>query len=105
MLPAIRGHSILIPDPRNIPLFVKAIRKFKFDIFCGLNSLFVALLQDKDFKRLDFSGLKMTLSGGMALMTSVAEDWQKATGCVISEGYGMTESSPVISMNPSGFEK
>lgn len=105
MLPAIRGHSILIPDPRNIPLFVKAIRKFKFDIFCGLNSLFVALLQDKDFKRLDFSGLKMTLSGGMALMTSVAEDWQKVTGCVVSEGYGMTESSPVISMNPSGFEK
>tara|TARA_B110000908_G_scaffold120964_1_gene141781 strand:+ start:1159 stop:2844 length:1686 start_codon:yes stop_codon:yes gene_type:complete len=105
MLPAIRGHSILIPDPRNIPLFVAAIKKIDFDIFCGLNSLFVAMLQNKDFQRLNFSKLKMTLSGGMALMKSVADDWQKTTGCLVSEGYGMTESSPVISMNPSGFEK
>ena len=105
MLPAIRGHSILIPDPRNIPLFVSAIKKFDFDIFCGLNSLFVAMLQNKDFQKLNFSKLKITLSGGMALMKSVADDWQKTTGCIVSEGYGMTESSPVISMNPSGFEK
>jgi long-chain acyl-CoA synthetase len=105
LMPATRGHTILIPDPRNIPLFVRAIKKFKFEIFIGLNSLFVALLENKDFKKLDFSKLRMTLSGGMALMESVANDWQAATGCIVSEGYGMTESSPVISMNPSGFEK
>ncbi len=105
LMPATRGHTILIPDPRNIPLFVRAIKRFKFEIFIGLNSLFVALLENKDFKKLDFSKLRMTLSGGMALMESVANDWQAATGCIVSEGYGMTESSPVISMNPSGFEK
>ena len=105
LMPATRGHTILIPDPRNIPLFVRAIKKFKFEIFIGLNSLFVALLDNKDFKKLDFSKLRMTLSGGMALMESVANDWQAATGCIVSEGYGMTEASPVISMNPSGFEK
>ncbi|MDB4109232.1 AMP-binding protein [Porticoccaceae bacterium] len=105
LMPATRGHSILIPDPRNIPSFVRAIKGFKFEIFCGLNSLFVALLQDREFQRLDFSRLRMTLSGGMALMEAVAHDWEKVTGCVVSEGYGMTESSPVISMNPSGHEK
>ena len=105
MLPAIRGHSVLIPDPRNIPLFVSAIKKFDFDIFCGLNSLFVALLNNQDFQKLNFNHLKITLSGGMALMKSVADDWQKVTGCIVSEGYGMTESSPVISMNPLGFQK
>lgn len=105
LIPATRGHSVLIPDPRNIPQFVSAIKNIKFDIFCGLNSLFVALMQNKDFLRLDFSNLNLTLSGGMALMDSVALDWQRVTGCVIAEGYGMTESSPVISMNPPGHEK
>jgi long-chain acyl-CoA synthetase len=105
LMPATRGHSVLIPDPRNIPQFVSAIKNIKFDIFCGLNSLFVALMQNKDFLKLDFSNLHLTLSGGMALMDSVALDWQRATGCVIAEGYGMTESSPVISMNPPGHEK
>lgn len=105
LIPATRGHTILIPDPRNIPLFVRSIKKFKFELFIGLNSLFVALLANKDFKKLDFSNLMMTLSGGMALMEAVADDWERTTGCIVSEGYGMTESSPVISMNPPGFER
>ena len=105
ILPAIRGHSVLIPNPRDTASFVKTIKKVKFDIFCGLNSLFVSLLESADFKKLDFSNLKLTLSGGMALMPVVAEEWSKLTGCKISEGYGMTEASPVISMNPSGFQK
>ena len=105
VLPALRGHSVLIPDPRNIPLLIKAIKRSKIQIFCGLNSLFVALLENKDFRRLDFDQLKMTLSGGMPLMKSVADRWQKVTGCIVSEGYGMTESSPIISMNPPGFER
>ena len=105
LVPAVRGHSLLIPDPRNIPAFVKAIKDVKFEVFCGLNSLFVALMQDRGFQNLDFSHLKRTLSGGMALMDSVAEDWQRLTGCIVSEGYGMTEASPVVSMNPAGHEK
>ena len=105
LMPATRGHSVLIPDPRNISMFVGAIKSLEFEIFCGLNSLFVALLQDSKFQKLDFSKLQITLSGGMALMDAVAHEWQAATGCVVSEGYGMTESSPVISMNPSGSEK
>ena len=105
VLPALRGHSVLLPDPRNIPLLIKAIKRSKIQIFCGLNSLFVALLENKDFRRLDFDQLKMTLSGGMPLMKSVADRWQKVTGCIVSEGYGMTESSPIISMNPPGFER
>jgi long-chain acyl-CoA synthetase len=105
LMPATRGHSVLIPDPRNIPMFVSAIKSLKFEIFCGLNSLFVTLLQDSKFQKLDFSKLQITLSGGMALMDAVAHEWHEATGCVVSEGYGMTESSPVISMNPSGSEK
>jgi len=96
---------VLIPDPRDLKAFVGAIKNVPFDIFCGLNSLFVALLQDRGFQRLNFSKLRLTLSGGMALMESVANDWRSATGCVVSEGYGMTEASPVISMNPSGYEK
>ena len=105
VLPALRSHSVLIPDPRNIPLLVKVIKKLKIQNFCGLNSLFVALLENEDFRRLSFEDLKMTLSGGMPLMNAVAEKWEKVTGCIISEGYGMTESSPVISMNPPGFER
>jgi long-chain acyl-CoA synthetase len=77
MPPTIRGHSVLISDFRAIPLFVSVIKKFDFDIFCGLNSLFVALLNNQDFQKLNFSHLKITLSGGMALMKSVADDWQK----------------------------
>ncbi|MDG2018765.1 MAG: AMP-binding protein [Porticoccaceae bacterium] len=105
IIPAIKGHSVLIPDPRNISAFIGSIKQYQFNIFTGLNSLFVALMEHPKFKHLDFSKLRITLSGGMALMESVAENWQKATGCVVSEGYGMTEASPVVSMNPLGFQK
>lgn len=105
IIPAIKGHSVLIPDPRNISAFIGSIKQYQFDIFTGLNSLFVALMEHSKFKSLDFSKLRITLSGGMALMESVAKDWETATGCVVSEGYGMTEASPVVSMNPIGFQK
>jgi long-chain acyl-CoA synthetase len=105
IIPAIKGHSVLIPDPRNISAFIGTIKKYQFDIFTGLNSLFVALMEHAKFKDLDFTKLRITLSGGMALMEAVAEEWHKATGCVVSEGYGMTEASPVVSMNPIGFQK
>ena len=93
------GHTILIPNPRDIPGFVKELRKWKFQGFCGLNTLFVALCNNEDFRKLDFSSLKMTLSGGMALTRYAAEQWEKITGVDICEGYGLTETSPVVSVN------
>ena len=105
IVPALKGHSVLVPDPRNIPGFITTLKNYSFDIFCGLNSLFVALLQHPQFKNLNFSKLRVTMSGGMALMESVANQWQAVTGCKVSEGYGMTEASPVVSMNPLGFQK
>ncbi|PKM05214.1 MAG: long-chain fatty acid--CoA ligase [Gammaproteobacteria bacterium HGW-Gammaproteobacteria-6] len=94
------NHNILITNPRDIPAFVKELSKFKFTGFVGLNTLFVALCNDEAFRNLDFSKFKVTLSGGMALQLATAERWEKVTGCKICEGYGMTETSPVATVNP-----
>lgn len=94
------AHNVLIPNPRDIPGFVKELKNHKFTGFLGLNTLFVALCNNEDFKALDFSALKLTSSGGMALTSDTAKLWQRVTGCEISEGYGMTETSPVVSINP-----
>lgn len=94
------SHIILIANPRDLPSLVKELSKWKFNGFCGLNTLFVALCNNEDFRKLDFSSLKMTLSGGMALTRYAAEEWKKVTGCEVCEGYGLTETSPVISVNP-----
>lgn len=93
-------HIVLIPNPRDINAFVKDLKRYKIDGFCGLNTLFVALCNNEEFRKLDFSHLKMTLSGGMALTRYAAEKWKEITGCEICEGYGLTETSPVISVNP-----
>lgn len=97
------NHSVLIPNPRDIPGFVKTLKHQQFSGFVGLNTLFVALCNHPDFKSVDFSGLKLTISGGMALSSAVADQWKEITGCEVSEGYGMTESSPVLSFNPPRF--
>ncbi len=96
------GHMVFIPNPRDIPSVVKVMKDYRPNIFCGLNTLFVALCNNEEFRQLDFSNLKMTLSGGMALTHSAAERWREITGCEISEGYGLTETSPVVSANPGG---
>ncbi|MDX1553020.1 MAG: long-chain fatty acid--CoA ligase [Marinobacter sp.] len=95
------AHNVLIPNPRDIPGFVKELKNYKFTAFLGLNTLFVALCNNEEFQDLDFSGLKLTSSGGMALTSDTAKMWQRVTGCEISEGYGMTETSPVVTFNPN----
>ena len=99
------NHSVLIPNPRDIPGFIKVLQNTKFSSFVGLNTLFVALCNQPVFKALDFSGLKLTISGGMALTKDAADQWKKVTNCDIAEGFGMTETSPVVSFNPPGYIK
>lgn len=95
-------HSVLIPNPRDIPGFVKELNRWPLHVMVGLNTLFIALMNHPAFKKLDFSRLKTTLSGGMALSESVAREWQQMTGCAVQEGYGLTETSPVVTLNPAG---
>jgi long-chain acyl-CoA synthetase len=94
------NHNVLISNPRDLSAMVKELSKWKFTGFVGLNTLFVALCSNADFRSLDFSSLKLTLSGGMALQQAAAERWKEVTGCSICEGYGMTETSPVATVNP-----
>ena len=100
MLMLTGNHNVLITNPRDLPAMIKDLGNWKFTGFVGLNTLFVALCNNEEFRRLDFSGLKLTLSGGMALQLAAAERWKEVTGCAICEGYGMTETSPVVSVNP-----
>ncbi|SIQ68168.1 long-chain acyl-CoA synthetase [Rhizobium sp. RU20A] len=93
------GHNVLIPNPRDIPGFVKELQKLHFHIFPGLNTLFNALMNNPDFAKIDFSGLILTLGGGMAVQRPVAERWKQMTGCPIAEGYGLSETSPVATAN------
>jgi long-chain acyl-CoA synthetase len=95
------NHSILIPNPRDIPGFIKTLQKTEFTGFVGLNTLFVALCAQDDFRALDFSKLKLTVSGGMALTKAAFDEWKAVTGCEVAEGYGMTETSPVVTFNPT----
>ena len=94
------NHNLLITNPRDLPTMIKDLSKFQFSGFVGLNTLFVALSNNDGFQKLDFSKLKVTLSGGMALQQAAAERWKQVTGCAICEGYGLTETSPVASVNP-----
>ncbi|MBB6186890.1 long-chain-fatty-acid--CoA ligase [Rhodanobacter sp. MP7CTX1] len=94
------GRSILITNPRDMPAFVKELASIKFTAITGVNTLFNGLLHTPGFDKVDFSRLRMSFGGGMAVQRAVADKWQKVTGCVLIEGYGMTESSPVATINP-----
>ncbi len=94
------GYNYLITNPRDMPGFVKELRKLPFTAITGVNTLFNGLLNTPGFEQLDFSHLRMTLGGGMAVQRSVAERWKTVTGCTLVEAYGLTETSPAVCINP-----
>jgi long-chain acyl-CoA synthetase len=94
------GCCLLIPNPRDIPGFIKELASNRFTAISGLNTLYNALLNHPDFGKIDFSHLRLATAGGMAMQTAVAKRWQEATGVPILEGYGLTETSPVATTNP-----
>ena len=94
------AHNLLITNPRDMKTFMKDLKGKPFSMFVGLNTLFVGLMKNEEFRKMDFSHLKNTVSGGMALQMDTAERWEQLTGCKICEGYGMTETSPIVTINP-----
>jgi len=93
------GLNYLITNPRDMPGFVKELQAKPFTVIIGVNTLFNGLLNTPGFDQLDFSNLKISLAGGMAVQRAVAERWEKVTGNTLTEGYGLTEASPVICVN------
>jgi len=91
--------NLLIPNPRDIPRFVRALQGRKIHMFPAVNTLFNALAHDPDFARLDFSELAISNGGGMAVQRSTARKWLQVTGCPIVEGYGLSETSPIVTVN------
>ena len=94
------GCNILITNPRDIAGFIKELGKHRYNMITGVNTLFNALLNHPDFTQLDFSALRVTGGGGMAVQKAVADRWKQMTGSTLLEGYGLTETSPVATMNP-----
>jgi long-chain acyl-CoA synthetase len=101
----IGGKCVLIANPRDIPGFVKELGKHTFHVFPAVNTLFNGLLNNEDFKKLNFSRLILSAGGGMAVQQAVAERWLKVTGCPIAEGYGLSETSPVATANRTDTDK
>jgi len=101
------GTNLLITNPRDMPAFVKELGKYPFTCITGVNTLFNGLLNTEGFNNLDFSTLKLTLGGGMAVQQPVAERWQQLTKTRLLEGYGLTECAPMVSISPynsTGFD-
>jgi len=94
------AENLLIPNPRDIPGFVKTLRKVPFTAFTGVNTLFNALVNNPNFARLSFKSLRLVLGGGMAVQEAVAQRWKEVTGVPLIEAYGLTETSPAATINP-----
>lgn len=99
------GHNILITNPRDFPAFIKELAKYRFVFFSGVNTLFNALLHTPGFEALDFRSLKISLGGGMAVQEAVARQWQRVTGNVLTQAWGLTETSPAACINPFDLEE
>ena len=97
--------NVLIPNPRDLPAVMKELRKYQPSFFPAVNTLFNALVNNEEFKQLDHSKLKMAMGGGMAVLPSTAEAWERITGTNIIEGYGLSETSPVATANPPASEE
>ena len=95
------AKNILIVNPRDMRAFIGEMKKHPFSVITGVNTLFNGLLNQEAFQALNFDKLKVSVGGGMAVQESVAQRWEKLTGCSIVEGYGLTESSPVLTCNPT----
>ena len=96
----IGATNIFITNPRDMPAFIKTLGKYPFSVMTGVNTLFNGLLHQNDFANLDFSNLKLAVGGGMALQDAVAIKWKEVTGITLAEGYGLTETAPVLTCNP-----
>ena len=94
------GLNVLITNPRDIPAFVKELGRHPYNVITGVNTLFNAFLNNPEFRKLDFSKVRLCVGGGMAVQKAVADKWQEVTGRVLLEGYGLTETSPCATMNP-----
>ena len=99
------GHNHLITDPRDLKTFVGNLSTIPFTVMTGVNTLFNALINAEDIDKVDFSHLKITLGGGMAVQKRVADDWRKLTGCNLTEAYGLSETSPAACVNPLTLEE
>ena len=97
--------TLLIPNPRDMEGFVETLKPHKFTAFAGINTLFMGLCAQPEFRTLDLSSLKLTISGGTALTKSAADLWLATTGCSITEGYGLSETAPVVAFNQPGKER
>lgn len=95
---------LLIPNPRDIDGFVHTLKPHKFTAFAGINTLFMGLCQHPEFSELDFTRLHLTMSGGTALTSKAADLWKQTTGCTVTEGYGLSETAPVVAFNTPGQE-
>jgi long-chain acyl-CoA synthetase len=96
------ARNVLITNPRDMPDFVAELKKWRFTAFTGVNTLYNGLLHTQGFSDCDFSGLKICVGGGSAIQQAVAEKWKRLTGCTVLEGYGLSETSPILTVNPVG---
>ena len=96
---SIGSNNILVTNPRDLKSFVNTLKKNKFTVITGVNTLFNLLLTSSSFKKINFSALKFTVGGGMSVLSNTAKKWKKVTGIDITQGYGLTETSPIVSVN------
>ena len=98
------AHNVLVTNPRNMKQFIQELKRFPFSCITGVNTLFNALLHQPAFRKINFKALRLALGGGMAVQKSVAQEWLKVTGKPLLEAYGLTETSPAVTINPLDLE-